>query len=90
MQNRTNLANFVSMVNRKGVLKFEYRGKLKEIPYSAVLWGGENRLHLTDKKRCVHIVYFQYGKWVPLWSEKFSQEFMDVLDFVIKMELGNK
>lgn len=83
-------ANFVSVERIEGVLKFEYNGKLREIPYCNELYGAKNRLHLKDKKGCEHIVDLINGKWELLWPEKFPKDFGEVLDWVIKQELGQK
>lgn len=72
----------------EGVLRFEYRGRMMEIPYCNVPWGSPDRLHLTDKKGCSHIVNLEDGKWKLLWHERFSKRFQETLDWVIKQELG--
>lgn len=75
---------------REGVLRFEYAGKLREIPYNFVEWRGDNYMVLTDKNRRTHDVYFEDGKWVLLWHERFPSDFNEILDWVIKQELGKK
>lgn len=78
------------MEAKEGVLEFDYKGRRLKIPYSTVPWGGDNKLHLIDKHGCTVVVYLEGGKWVPLWHERFSSEFKETLDWVIKQELGNK
>lgn len=78
------------MKEMSGTLIFDFKGRRMEIPYSNVPYGGENRLHLTDKKGCVHIVDFIEGRWKLLWHERYSTCFQDTLDWVIKQELAIK
>lgn len=74
----------------EGKLIFEYRGKIREIAYNSVSYGGENRLHLIDKKQCVHIFDLIEGKWRPIRPDDYPADFLDVLDWVIKQELVRK
>ena len=76
------------MNHKYGVLEFDYKGRRLKIPYSNVPWGGSNRLHLIDKKRCVHILDLIEGKWRPIRPSDYPLDFLEVLDWVIKQELG--
>lgn len=78
------------MERKSGTLKFEYKGRELNIPYSSVPWGPDNQLNLIDAKGYTVIVYFEDGKWVPLWHDRFSTEFKETLDWVIKQELAAK